>query len=262
MLCEVFQLSSENRQIVKKGVSIAREVCVKASCKFRQLVLSQADLSSEERYKDVKSEVDQILDEFISSELVNRSDFSLISEERGFVEARQSEWCWVVDPLDGTVNFVRGIECYAISLGLLFRGAPVGGVVCDLSSGKTYWGGSGIGAWCDGAKICVSSVAKEENAICATGFPSGRSYDQLSLESFVEKVQRYKKIRAIGSASLMLIGVAKGVFDCYQEEDIFEWDVAAGLAILHAAGGEFSLRKGSGDYKVSVYADNSHLRRS
>ncbi|MDX1412537.1 MAG: inositol monophosphatase family protein, partial [Nitrospirales bacterium] len=115
------------------------------------------------------------------------------------------------------------------------------------------------GAWLDDQEIHVSAVGVKSQAILATGFPSGRSYDTKSLLQFVHSVQAYKKVRMLGSAALMLAQVAAGRFDVYEEEDIFLWDVAAGLALVQAAGGEFQILPGSGPHKYHVRASNKFL---
>ena len=163
---------------------------------------------------------------------------------------------WLVDPLDGTLNFTRGFAMAAVSIALWDKGKPVLGVVHDIHHGLSYSGLSGEGAWCDDRPIQVSAVDTPAKAILATGFPSGRSYDTESLLGFVRSVQSYKKVRMLGSAALMLAHVAAGHFDVYEEEDIYLWDVAAGLALVHAAGGRFTIEPGSGPYKLRVLASN------
>ena len=103
--------------------------------------------------------------------------------------------------------------------------------------------------------INVSIVSKISNAVLATGFPSGSSYEFQNLFSFIENVQKFKKIRAIGSASLMLAYVAEGVFDVYYEKDIYIWDVASGLSLVKEAGGMIFLKK-TNEFKYEVLASN------
>jgi len=157
------------------------------------------------------------------------------------------------------LNFSRGFAMAAVSIALWDKGEPVLGVVHDIHHNLVYSGEVGEGAWCDNQSIQVSAVDTLDKAILATGFPSGRSYDTESLLGFVRSVQSYKKVRMLGSAALMLAQVAAGHFDVYEEEDIYLWDVAAGLALVRAAGGRFSMQPGSGPYKVRVRAGNGWL---
>lgn len=168
---------------------------------------------------------------------------------------------WLVDPLDGTLNFSRGFAMAAISIALWDKGEPVLGVVHDIHHSLSYSALLGEGAWCDDRPIRVSAVDTPARAILATGFPSGRSYDTESLLDFVHSVQSYKKVRMLGSAALMLAQVASGHFDVYEEEDIYLWDVAAGLALVRAAGGSYRMEPGSGLYKFRVVASNRRLTR-
>lgn len=166
---------------------------------------------------------------------------------------------WIVDPLDGTVNFSRGFEMCAVSIAYWDLGRPVLGVVHDIYSGHLYSGVVGAGATRDEKEISVSSVNEVNKAILATGFPSGRSYNSEALLRTVKYIQSFKKVRMLGSAALMLAQLAAGRFDVYEEEDIYIWDVAAGLALVEAAGGEFSLEPGNGPYKFNVRASNGFL---
>lgn len=93
----------------------------------------------------------------------------------------------------------------------------------------------------------------------ATGLPIGRDFSTDSLQRFVGSLQQYKKVRMLGSAAIMLAQVAAGRFDIYEEEDICLWDVAAGLALVQAAGGQYHLEPGSGTFKYHVRASNGYL---
>lgn len=163
---------------------------------------------------------------------------------------------WLVDPLDGTMNFSRGFPMHAVSIALWDSARPVLGVVYDLPRQLLYTGHINGGAWQGGRPIRVSSIAETGQAMLATGFPTGRDYGTDSLTAFVSRVQAFKKIRMIGSAVLSLTMVAQGVFDAYFEEDIMIWDVAAGLALVAAAGGRIEVRQGSRPNAVVAKATN------
>lgn len=208
--------------------------------------------------KDVKTRADVVAENMILSKLES-TGIPILAEEGKHRHWDTSRPLWLVDPLDGTLNFSRGFAMSAVSIALWDHGEPVLGVVAEIHHGWVYAGVVGQGAWCDGQHMAVSTVDTIGQAVLATGFPSGRCYETDSLLSFVQSVQRYKKIRMLGSAALMLAQVAAGHFDAYQEDDIYLWDVAAGLALVRAAGGRYSMEPGSGPLKYRVLATNGRI---
>ena len=111
----------------------------------------------------------------------------------------------------------------------------------------------------DGEPLRVSAGDEAGQAVLATGFPTGRSYDPENLSEFVSNVQRFKKIRMIGSAAMSLVYVASGVWEIYHEENVFLWDVAAGLALVEAAGGMVYHSKLSPEGTFTVTATNGKV---
>jgi myo-inositol-1(or 4)-monophosphatase len=208
--------------------------------------------------KDVKTLADVAAQNCII-EVLRSSGFAVLAEESEHCAFDVHERVWLVDPLDGTLNFTRGFPMAAVSIALWEGGVPQLGVVHDIFSGQVYSGTVGGGAWLDGQPMCISDVIQREQAVLATGFPSGRNYETDSLLRFVQSVQKYKKVRMLGSAALMLAQVAAGRFEVYEEEDIYLWDVAAGLALVQAAGGRFEMKKGSGPYQYNVRASNGQI---
>lgn len=209
--------------------------------------------------KDIKLGADISADEMLLT-LLKPTGIGLLSEETGSHGANCMDGlCWIVDPLDGTLNYHRGYPACAVSVALWDQGKPVFGVIHDIYSGKKYSGMMGASARCGDEMIRVSNVDTQSQAILATGFPSGRNYADDSLHSFVRSVQAYKKIRMIGSAALSLANVAAGVFDIYQEQDIRLWDVAAGLALVLVAGGRITTSAIRQDWKMDVTAWNGNF---
>jgi myo-inositol-1(or 4)-monophosphatase len=116
------------------------------------------------------------------------------------------------------------------------------GAVFDFHRDEMFSGVVGEGAWCNEEQIFVSDTRIASRAVLTTGFPSFRDFDDDSLLGFVRHVQRFKKVRLLGSAALSLAYVACGRADAYAEDDIMLWDVAAGLALVSAAGGAIELK--------------------
>ena len=205
--------------------------------------------------RDIKTRADSEAEDLILRHL-EPSGIPVLGEEGARAGGEVTGLRWLVDPLDGTMNFTRGFPMHAVSVALWDGTHPVLGVILDLPRRVLYTGCVGAGAWLNGAPIRVSTTAECGQAILATGFPIGRDYGAESLGRFVARIQVFKKIRMIGSAALSLALVAEGVFDAYFEEDIMLWDVAAGLALVEAAGGRVEVRPGRGPYAVVARGTN------
>lgn len=191
--------------------------------------------------KDIKISADLFANSIVIEHL-RKTNISLLSEEAENHDF-SLDFQWVIDPLDGSINFLRGIPNSAISISLVKRGEPVLGVVYDFNRDEMYSGIIGKGAWMNGNAIAVSDKVEKSDAIIMTGFPSYTNYSTEALEKYISNIQSFKKVRLIGSASLSLAYVACGKADAYYERDIKIWDVAAGLALVKAAGGDYITTK-------------------
>ena len=243
--------------MIQDQADLARQAAAEAADLLRRDYLQDAQVT-DDRDKDIKTQADVAAQALILSQL-EATGIPVLAEEGDSKTADLGRPLWLVDPLDGTLNFTRGFEMAAVSIALWDKGQPVLGVVHHIHHDRSYSGMVGEGAWCDDRPIRVSDTSDIQRAILATGFPSGRSYDTDSLLGFVRSIQSYKKVRMLGSAALMLAQVAAGHFDAYEEEDIYLWDVAAGLALVRAVGGQFSMTPGSGPFKYHVRATNGRI---
>lgn len=145
---------------------------------------------------------------------------------------------WVVDPVDGTTNFLHGHPMYCASVGLWDGGQAVAGAVVAPATGERWWAGRGEGAWKDGEPIRVSELEGLERALIGTGFPFKVPHRIPAYLRQLERVLRATAgVRRGGSAALDLCYVAQGTFDAFWELHLKPWDVAAGVAILEEAGG-------------------------
>lgn len=145
---------------------------------------------------------------------------------------------FVVDPLDGTTNFLHGYPWYAVSIGALVDGVLAAGVVVNAATGETFTATSGGGAFRDGQPIRVSTNADPSRALVGTGFPF-KNLDQLELyqRQFAAVTRRTAGVRRAGAAALDLCDVACGRFDAFWELRLAPWDVAAGILVIREAGG-------------------------
>ena len=185
----------------------------------------------------------------------------ILSEESGHLAGKSGSGYWfIVDPLDGTFNFVKGLGPSAVSIALWKELSPVFGVIYNLSEKALYWGGKELGAYCGDQKISVSDVLDKSKASICTGFPVRFNVDsETSMQHFWNLIKPFAKIRMIGSAAVSVLYVAKGVADIYSEQNIMLWDVAAGLAIVEGAGGNYRIDETDISYAYNVTAWNSCL---
>jgi myo-inositol-1(or 4)-monophosphatase len=209
------------------------------------------------RTRDVKLESDMLADALIVKILQEATPYSLVSEEQGAVE-RGTGLRWVIDPLDGTVNFSRGLPLWSISIALWDDAEPVLGVVYVPPTGELYTGVVGMGAKRSGQPICVSKVEREERAVLMTGMPVASDFSEEGIRAFIGHARRFGKTRLLGSAALSLCHVASGVADAYIERSVKLWDIAAGCAIVLAAGGVIDVRLRDANL-VDAFASNGYL---
>ncbi len=186
---------------------------------------------------DVKLQEDVDSENFIRSRLAE-TGLPIIGEEQGGDVAlmNSDQLYWVVDPIDGTFNFLRGIPGVCVSIGLMRGMRAVAGVVYEFTNDEMFAGGIGLPLKVN-SKIVKPNWAKDiSQAVMMTGFPSITDYSTEALAEFVQVVQKFKKVRMCGSAALAMAWVAAGRADLYREIRVNLWDIAGGLALMESAG--------------------------
>ncbi len=167
-----------------------------------------------------------------------RPDFSFLMEEQGAREGADKTQRWIIDPLDGTTNFLHGIPHFAISIGYESNGEILAGVIYDPVKNEMFWAERGRGAWMNDRRLRVSSRSDLSEAVLATGIPHhGRGNHREFLTIAELMMARTAGIRRYGAAALDLAYVAAGRYEGYWEMDLKPWDVAAGSIIVKEAGG-------------------------
>jgi len=214
----------------------------------------------EEHEKDIKIRADKESEALIIKELSNSSDFSILSEEAGFLNSSNTpatqDFRWIIDPLDGSINYARGMPLGSVSIALWSQEEPVLGVVYDFYRDELFKGLVGEGTYLNNNAIKTSNVSEKSKGIICTGFPVSMDYDDNSLKQFIDYVKSFKKVRLLGSAALSLAYVAAGRADVYCEKNIKIWDVAAGLALVKSAGGALQYYRTKSDAIYYVQASN------
>lgn len=169
---------------------------------------------------------------------------------------------WIVDPIDGTTNFMHGVPPYAVSIGLQENGVGVLGVILEVTSGELFVGVRGDGLAVNGIPTRVSETRQLDEALIATGFPF-RDYRYVDgyLETFERMIRSTRGVRRPGAASIDLAWTAAGRFDGFFEAGLSPWDVAAGLVLVEAAGGRVSALPEAADpvYGGGLVASNGLL---
>ena len=246
-ICDLLELA--------KDVALsAGEMLLKGENKNRNFAFDKGNI------KEVKAEADIVVEDFIINRLKG-TGLPILSEEKGFLASKTKESrCWIIDPIDGTYNYVKGIGPCAISIALWEHEIPVFGVVYAIDTSNLYWGGRNLGAFCDSNFISVSDISDTNLASVCTGFPVRLDIDsKKSADHFWSSVSKFSKVRMLGCASISLIKIAEGASEVYFENQIMIWDVAAGLAIIEGAGGTIMFDQGHCQYSLNVVASNNKL---
>jgi myo-inositol-1(or 4)-monophosphatase len=195
---------------------------------------------------DVKLQADRDAEALILERLA-ASGYAVLAEERGLLGTlAEGAPYWVVDPLDGTFNYCRQTPICCVAIALMVGDAPVLGVTFDFNRNEMFEAIVGEGARLNGHPMCIAKSRPKEQAVLATGFSVYRQYDQETLKRYTRHFLDYKKVRMIGSAALSMAYVACGRFDIYLDDNAMLWDVAAGVALVQAAGGYATLEQVEG----------------
>ncbi len=210
---------------------------------------------------DFVSEVDRAAEEAIIRTLLDAyPGHGILAEESGQRHgARDSEYVWIVDPLDGTTNFLHGFPVYAVSIALAFRGVVQQAVVYDPTRNDLFYASKGRGAFCNDRRLRVSKRTRIGDALIGTGFPFRRGDDlQRYLKMFAEVMQACAGLRRPGAAALDLCYVAAGWYDGFFETGLNPWDAAAGSLLITEAGGLVGNFTGDADclYERELVAGN------
>ena len=212
------------------------------------------NLSSLEVHKkahhDYVSEVDMACERTIIDILREAyPTHQILAEETGVTGPEKSAFQWIIDPLDGTTNFLHGFPQYAVSIALKRENEVIEAVVADPVANEVFTATRGVGAFVNGRRLRVSKRSQMAEALVGTGFPFRRTDDyDAFLKVFKEVAQSTSGLRRAGAASLDLAYVAAGRLDAFWEANLKSWDMAAGSLLVLEAGGLVTDFKGESDY--------------
>jgi myo-inositol-1(or 4)-monophosphatase len=188
-------------------------------------------------------------------------EHAILGEEDGAQGNQDSQTCWIIDPLDGTVNYSHGLPLFSVSIGVVKNGVIQTAVVHAPALGETFSAVKGQGAFLNGKKIRVSSQKKPLNSLLVTGFPYNTREKGTNLREWIQAVLDFQALRRLGSASLDLCWLAAGRFDALWEYGLKAWDLAAGVLIIEEAQGKVTDIAGKkfNLYGETICASNRHL---
>ncbi len=233
-------------ELCMKVIEISRE-----AGKFMQREAANFDISKIEHKgtNDLVSYVDKETEKTLVKKLAAILPEAGFITEEGTVEKGDKVLKWIIDPLDGTTNFLHRLPTYSISIALMEGETLLLGVVNEVNLQEVFYAWKGGGAYCNGKKIQVSPINKLDSSLVATGFPynlltQSDNYFKI-IQAFVEKTHG---VRRLGSAAIDLAYVACGRFEGYFEFNLKIWDIAAGILIVQEAGGKVCDFSGGNDY--------------
>ncbi|XGI84281.1 inositol monophosphatase [Halorutilales archaeon Cl-col2-1] len=212
--------------------------------------------------RDLVTQIDYESEEAIRETLLGEyPDHSVLAEEEG--EEGDSEYRWIIDPLDGTTNFVHGVPHYAVSIALEVDGEVQHGVVYHTPTDDVYTASEGEGAYLNGEEISVSSNPDLEESVIATGFSRESVEDEALMSALRTVIAESHGVRRMGSAATDLVLVASGVLDGFYERFLSPWDIAAGSLIVEEAGGTVTDLEGGESYFETgdIVATNTEIHR-
>ncbi|MDR6227343.1 inositol monophosphatase family protein [Desmospora profundinema] len=233
---------------LKTAIRAARE----AGELIRRHTYEAKEVKEKSSVHDLVTEVDQAAEERIRDVLLSaHPDHAILGEEgveagveaskAALEEHRVHEHLWMVDPIDGTTNFVHGFPFFCVSIGLSRREELVAGVVYDPLRDELFTAEKGKGAYLNGRPICVSAEQELSHSLVATGFPAGaKGARRVNVKGILHLSPRCRNIRAGGAAALHLAYVASGRLSGFWELDLNAWDLAAGSLLIREAGGRVS----------------------
>jgi len=246
-------------------INLMYKACVKAS---KVLIRDFGEIEklqvSEKGPGDFVTASDKRVEKIIIREL-EKSEYSFLTEETGLIEGKNKDKRWIIDPIDGTFNFLNGLPHFAISVGYEENGEIISGIIFDPIKNEMFSAHKGSGAYLNNSRIRVSNKSDFKIACLVTGGPKAASKKKESILDEYKKISMKTNahIRKSGSAALDLAYVATGRYDGYWQREINYWDIAAGVIIVKESGGFVENIKDEefNKEKVDIVASNSKIHK-
>ena len=246
-------------------INLMHKACTKAS---KILIRDFGEIErlqvSEKGPGDFVTASDKRVEKILIGEL-EKSEYSFLTEETGLIEGKHKDKRWIIDPIDGTFNFLNGLPHFCISVGYEENGEIVSGIIFDPIKNEMFIAHKGSGAYLNNSRIRVSNKSNFQSACLVTGGPKAASKIKENILDEYKKVSMTTQahIRKSGSAALDLAYVASGRYDGYWQREINYWDIAAGIIMVKESGGfvENLKEEGFNREKVDIIASNSKIHQ-
>jgi myo-inositol-1(or 4)-monophosphatase len=248
-------------------VKLAERAALRAADYIRSAVRPAVHSWTEKSRHDFVTEVDRAAEGLIAEVIMlEEPDSVIVGEELSPKRMPRGELVWIVDPLDGTTNFLHGYPQYAVSIGCLVDGKLAAGVIHDVCRKRTYRAMRGGGAFEEDTRLSVSAVTDPRHALVGTGFPfKSLNVLHIYLSQFAAVMGAASGIRRAGAAALDLADVAAGRLDGFWELELASWDIAAGTLLIREAGGIVTRPEGAADVLSTqggpIVAGNAAIHR-
>lgn len=217
------------------------------------------DVKTKINESDIVTKADRISENMLKSFIHDKYPAHSILSEESDPEERDSEYRWVIDPVDGTTNYTEGLPFFAVSIGIQHRGETVGAVVYAPYLNELFHAVKNRGAFLNGEPIRVRNNDRMDRAVVATGFPIDKNVNPDNNLSEVSKVlPRVRGLRRLGAASVDICYTAAGFLDAYWEMNLHLWDICAAQLILEEAGGKASFYRSDRNYSILVSTPSIH----
>ncbi len=234
MIDKIINISKEAGRIIRDG--------------FKTKLTLEYKSNSSDFVTNIDKAAEKVIVDFIKKEYPTHN---ILAEESGS-ESKGSEYTWVIDPLDGTMNFAHGLPIFSVSIGVLKKDEIIAGVIYDVMNNVIFSSEQGSGAFQNGQKIMVSENPELSKSLLVTGFPYNiKDNPDFAIERFNKFLINSRGVRRLGSAAIDMCYVANGAFDGFWEVNLQPWDVCAGMLLIKEAGGEISNFTND---KIDIYA--------
>ena len=252
------RLSSPQINIITKACNKAARYLIRDFGEIENLQVSSKGPGDFVTSADKRAEK-TIIDELLKA----HPDYGIVTEESGIINKSNKKNRWIIDPIDGTMNFLNGIPHFAISIGYEENQEIKCGIIFDPIKNEIFYAEKGNGAYLNNSRIRVSNKKKLKDSILVTGGPNNSSKirDKIFEEFITVSKNVIEPVRKLGSAALDIAYVGCGRFDAFWQRDLKYWDIAAGIIILKEAGGfvDFFESDNQAPLKKNILASNSNI---
>jgi myo-inositol-1(or 4)-monophosphatase len=229
-------------------VEFAKQIAKEAGTMIKSQLGTSYEMNEKSSSFDLVTEIDRAAEQMIRQRILDEfPGHSFLGEEESFGDterfterldqASKEPYVWIVDPIDGTSNFVHNMPGFTVSIALACQGEIIAGVIYDPCMDEMYWAEKGKGAFVNGKRLAVSSADQLKETLLGTGFPTDERARAVGIECLSELSRKSRSIRSFGSAALQLAFVASGKLGAYWEYGLNVWDTAAGVLLIQEAGG-------------------------